>query len=399
MNILVVNPGSATLKFNVYQTNGKIFNSLIYGHISLLGENAVIKIQTPTTKIKETCKVYRHEEGIKLFMQIFQAKYPQNLDCISFRVVHGGNFTEPQEVKSTKKVVFQLAQTLTKAHADGLIKTVEFFQKYYLNTPQYFDFDTIFHQTMPEKNKLYPLPLNLSQDLNIKKFGFHGLSHQYIANRAKTLFGNNQIIISCHLGSGSSISSIVNGKSYDNSMGLTPTAGVMMSTRSGDIDPSIITYIQNELKLKPNKIDELLNKHSGLLAISSDSDCKRIEDRMHAGDPKAKLALDMLINSYVKEIGKQIFQLGNKIKPDLSNLKIIFTAGIGENSAYIRSQVISHLSFLGIKLDEKLNQNLTTNEQKISHLKSTAEVWVIPTNEELVVAQDTFNYLKNNQKI
>lgn len=403
MEILVVNAGSSTIKFNVFELkNEDNIKSIARGHVSKLDtEKAMLRFMLPDREQKIEIPMFNHAQAIAKFMEMLSTVLPlEEIDCIGYRVVHGGSYTEVQDTFKTKKEIYKVAHKFTKAHADGLINTVDYFTKVYSNIPQYFDFDTLYHmQTMAPEHYCYALPQDKCKALGIRKYGEHGLSHQYIAQHSAKIFGKNQAVISCHLGSGSSISCIYNSKCVDNSMGLTPLAGVVMSTRCGNIDPSTITYMMKEYNLSPDEMDDIMNLQSGLKGICGDGDMQIVVDRMKKGDKQAKLAFDVTLNSYVKYIGGKIAQIGDKIKTNFSNLKIVFTAGIGEFSPVVRKAVIDKFSFMGIKLDKKLNNSKEKCDRKISAKDSKVEVWVLPTNEEIVVAQDIYRYLKKYKKI
>lgn len=394
MNILVVNAGSSTIKFNLFEVkNAESFVSLARGVASNIGNNSSkFKFFAGGEEIIEQVLIATHEQGVELFLEHLKgANF--GFDYIAYRVVHGGGYTQVQDVFRTKENVFFIAHKFTKAHADGLIKTVNYLVEKCPHIPQYFDFDTLYHiRTLKPEHYIYALPQDKCRELGIRKYGEHGLSHQYIAEHSTELFGKGQAVISCHLGSGSSISCIYDGKCIDNSMGLTPLAGVVMSTRCGNIDPSTITYMMKEYKLSPDEMDNIMNLQSGIKAICGDGDMQKVIERMEGGDKDALLAFKVTINSYVKSIGGKLLQLGDKIKPDLSNLKIVFTAGIGENSPLVRKCIIDKLKFMGIKLDKKLNNNHKSGDFKISS-SGKAQVWILPTNEELVVAKDVYKHL------
>lgn len=394
MKILVVNAGSSTIKFNLFNViNKENINSLARGHVSRLEtEYAMLKFSANEVEQKISIPMFTHAKAIEKFMQMLESVLPiKEIDCIGYRVVHSGKFTEIQDAFKTKEEIYNVARKFTKAHAQGLINTVEYFISSYPKLSQYFDFDTLYHlKTMAPEHYIYALPQDKCKKLGIRKYGEHGLSHQYIAEHSAKLFGSNQAVISCHLGSGSSISCIYDAKCIDNSMGLTPLAGVVMSTRCGNIDPSTITYMMKEYNLTPDEMDDIMNLQSGLKAICGDGDMQRIIERMENGDNEALLAFNVAVNSYVKSLGGKIVQMGDKILPNLTNFKIVFTAGIGENSPLIRKKIIDKLAFMGIFLDDNLNNATINGDHKISAIDSKAEVWVLPTNEEIVVAQDIY---------
>lgn len=399
MKILVVNPGSSTIKFNIFEMSLDNIKSVLRGVASNINaQNSLLKLMVDKIQSVESIDFENHAHAIKEFMCRAEKIIRINdIDCVAFRVVHGGGYTQVQDVATTKENIFSIAKRFTKAHVDSLIETVEYFALQYPKKPMYFDFDTLYHiKYLQPEQYTYALPQDKCKELGIRKYGEHGLSHHYIASRSVKLFGLNQAVISCHLGSGSSISAIYNGECIDNSMGLTPIAGVVMATRCGNIDPSTITYMMKEYNLSPDQMDEIMNLHSGLKALCGDADMKKVIEKMQNGDSQAELAFKVAINSYIKSIGSRILQLGDKIKPNFSNLKIVFTAGIGENASLVREKVCEKFAYLGVKIDKNANDNYAGGDCKISSNSSGAEVWILPTNEELIVAQDVYKYLKNN---
>jgi len=404
MNILVINPGSSTIKFNLFNVQSQDnFVSLASGVFAKInGENSKFKIKTQNQKLQENVPTLDHKSAcqrmIDLLKQHCENEFSQ-IDIVAYRVVHGGDFGEIQNAQTCKEKIFEIAGELTRAHCFGLRETVDFMMNAMPSTQHYFDFDTLFHiGTMKPEYYVYALPWNLCQKHKIRKYGEHGLSHKYISLHSKKIFGDGQVVISCHLGSGSSISCIDDGICLDNSMGLTPLAGVVMSTRCGNIDPSVITYLMKKENITPDQMDDIMNLQSGLKGICGEGDMATIVQKMQNGDKQAELAFDVAVNSYVKSIGGKILQVGDKIKSDMSNLKIVFCAGIGENSPLVRQKIVDKLKFLGIELDDKLNEQIIERDTKISSCNSSAEVWVLPTNEEIVVAYDVFEHLQNQTK-
>lgn len=402
MKILIVNPGSSSLKFALFEGEKKRKLRLITkGVVERIGiDNSFIVVNVNGEKIKFDIAFNNHKQAVDKLIEILKSDLikevqdERDIDVIGFRVVHGLDFLTPIEVRQNKKEVYEIAKNLTKAHYDGLVKTVEAFDNLPVSIKQYFDFDTIFHtKTMNEETYTYALPLELCEKYKIRKYGAHGLSNQYIARRMKEINKKNKVIICCHLGSGSSITAIIDGKSYDNSMGYTPVAGVVMATRCGDIDPSIVTKLMSD-DSGAEQVDEIMNLKSGLYGICGLSDFRDIEERAKKGNKKCKLALNVAIDSYAKEIGKMIATVGDKIKPDLTNLDIVFTGGIGENSAFVREAIFKKLHYLGIKIDKKLNERTNRSpETLVSTKTSKVNVWVIPTFEELSICYNLFDLL------
>jgi acetate kinase len=255
-------------------------------------------------------------------------------------------------------------------------------------------FDTAFHQTMPVKSYLYPIPMSLYRKHKIRRYGFHGTSHEYVSLRAAAFLGkslNELKMITCHIGNGASCAAIINGQTLDTSMGLTPLEGLMMGTRSGDLDPAIVPYTMEKEELTLNEVNSMLNKHSGLMAISGiSSDMREVEQAISEGDKNAKLAFEMYEYRLRKYIGAYTAAMNGV---DV----LVFTAGVGENSVLLRQTVCKQLTFFGVDLDKERNQTISSDERRISASGSRVEVLVIPTNEELMIARETYR-LVNNEK-
>ena len=242
-------------------------------------------------------------------------------------------------------------------------------------------FDSSFHQTMPPKAYMFGIPYEYYEKYSIRRYGFHGTSHRYVSGRYKELTGGVRSLITCHMGNGSSISAIKDGKVVDTSMGLTPLDGFIMGTRCGGIDPSVVTYVMNKEGFTPDQMSNLMNKKSGFLGISGvSSDCRDIKDAAAAGNPRAQLTLDMLIYQVKKVIGGYAAGMGGIDA-------LVFTGGIGENDAAIRAAICSDMEYMGLTIDEKANN--TRSEARISIPGAKVDVWVIPTNEEILIARDT----------
>ena len=280
---------------------------------------------------------------------------------------------------------------LAPLHNPANLKGVDAITKLLPNVKQVAVFDTAFHQTMPKKSFMYGLPHELYTKHGVRRYGFHGTSHRYIANRVKELLGedNSKRIISCHIGQGASIAAVKDGKSIDTSMGFTPLAGIPMGTRSGDIDPSIIKFLMDKEGLSIEEVDNILNKKSGALGVSGVSaDFRDVESAAKEGNKRAKLALDANAYQTAKVVASYMATLGGA---DV----IAFAGGVGENGQATRSDICKYLEFAGVKIDENLN-DVKGEERKISTEDSKVQVWIIPTNEELMIARDTKNIVENN---
>jgi acetate kinase len=301
------------------------------------------------------------------------------LSCIGHRVVHGGaRFIEPTRINPSVKEGIRQVIPLAPLHNPANLEGIELMESFFPDVPQVAVFDTAFHSTLPEQVKTYPLPLGWRQK-GIQKYGFHGISHQYCAGRATELLPKASRLINCHLGNGASLCALLNGKSIDTTMGMTPLEGLMMGTRCGSIDPGLIFYLLREHHMSPQELDYLLNFESGLKGIGGHSDMR---DLMGRGDEQAALAIEMYVYRLKAFIGAFASSLGGVDA-------LIFTAGIGENSAEIRHKACEGLGYLGIKLDEAKNKNCRP-DMDIATSDSPCRVLVIHTQEEWMIAKNCF---------
>ena len=309
------------------------------------------------------------------------------ISAVGHRVLHGGKFFSDsiiinEEVKDVIKACFELGPLHNPANLIG----IEACEKIMPNTPQVAVFDTAFHQTMPAKAYMYGIPYEYYDKYNIRKYGFHGTSHSFVSKRAIEIAGldkDNSKVVVCHLGNGASISAVENGKSIDTSMGLTPLEGLIMGTRSGDIDPTVIQYIAHKENKTLEEVLNILNKKSGVLGLSEySSDFRDILKRAGEGEEKATLALDAFVYRIVKYIGSYIAAM-NGVDA------IAFTAGLGENNAKVRNMICSSLAYVGVELDQAANEEAAGVEKIISSANSKVKVMAIPTNEELAIARET----------
>ncbi|WP_079910439.1 acetate/propionate family kinase [Paenibacillus sp. 32352] len=403
MKILVINAGSSSLKFQLYNMENE--EVLAKGKVERIGMDSAIVCYEPagSSEVREVSEILEHTTAIrKVLEMIAHPKYGvlesiQEIQAVGHRVVHGGeSFTGSvivdENVKREIRNLFDLAPLHNPAHMLG-INAVE------ANMPevtQVVAFDTAFHQTMPRGSYLYPIPMVLYKKHKIRRYGFHGISHAYVSERAAELVQKplEQLkLISCHIGNGASCTAVLNGRSFDTSMGLTPLEGLMMGTRSGDIDPAIVPFAMGKEDLTLSEVNSMLNKHSGLMAISGiSSDMREILDAMKEGDRNASLAFDMYEYRLRKYIGSYAAAMNGV---DV----LVFTAGVGENSAALRQAVCRNLTFLGLELDEKANEQRSNEERIISTEQSRVQVLVIPTNEELVIARDTHQLLLNSRNV
>lgn len=391
--ILAINAGSSSLKFQLIQMpEEKILSKGLVERIGL--PNSIFTLEVNDKKDKTVEDISDHEDAVKQLMEKLTSNgIIESLDdiaAIGHRVVHGGErFTDSviinDEVMKEIKEVSELAPLHNPANLTG----IRAFQEILPKVPMVAVFDTAFHQTMEEKSYLYSLPYEYYEKYGIRKYGFHGASHKYVSERASELLGiplNQLRLISCHLGNGASIAAIQNGKSIDTSMGFTPLAGVTMGTRSGNIDPALIPYIMEKTGQSAVEVLNVLNKKSGMLALSGfSSDLRDIEQQAETNE-RAELALEVFASRIHKYLGSYAARMSGVDA-------IIFTAGVGENSDVIRAKVLTGLEFMGVYWDPSLNK-IRGKETFINYPHSPVKVIVIPTNEEVMIARDTVRLAK-----
>ncbi|WP_277678601.1 acetate kinase [Gracilibacillus dipsosauri] len=387
--ILAINAGSSSLKFQLIEMPKETV--LAKGLIERIGiDNSVFTIEYKETKDQVTEDIENHEKAVKLLLDKLTStgviSSLDEIDGVGHRVVHGGEkFND--SVLITDKVIKEIEEVsdLAPLHNPANLTGIHAFREVLPHVPAVAVFDTAFHQTMPEQAYLYSLPYEYYQDYGIRKYGFHGTSHKYVSERAAEMMGvplNQLRLISCHLGNGASIAAIENGKSIDTSMGFTPLAGVTMGTRSGNIDPALIPYIMEKTGQTAAEVMNVLNKKSGMLALSGfSSDLRDITDRASDGDGRAELALQVFAERIHKYIGSYAARMHGVDA-------IIFTAGVGENSVTIRERVLQGLEFMGVYWYPSLN-NIRGKETFVNYPHSPVKVIVIPTNEEVMIARDT----------
>jgi acetate kinase len=388
-NILAINAGSSSLKFQLLQMPEEQVTAK--GQIERIGlSDSVFTMKTKQGRIEKSQDIRSHTEAVTLLLGMLISEGVvcslDEINGIGHRVVHGGEiFSDSVLINEEVIATLQDLSNLAPLHNPANIVGIKEFAKVLPNVPTIAVFDTAFHQTMPESSFLYPLPYEYYEKYGIRKYGFHGTSHKYVTERAAALL-NRQLedtrLISCHLGNGASIAAVEGGMSLDTSMGFTPLAGVTMGTRSGNIDPALIPYIMEQTGKSVEEVLEVLNKQSGMLAISGfSSDLRDIEIEASKGNSRAQLALDVFADRIHKYIGSYAARMGGVDA-------IIFTAGIGENSNVIRQKVLEGLEFMGVYLDPDLN-NIRGREVHISFPYSPVKILVIPTNEEVMIARDT----------
>ncbi|MDR3584101.1 MAG: acetate kinase [Desulfosporosinus sp.] len=397
MKILVVNCGSSSLKYQLMDMITK--ESVGVGLVERIGlEGAVLTHRTASGE-KEviTTDLPNHTVAIELVLKVLVSpvygavKDLNEISAVGHRVVHGGeNFATSAIIDDAVMQAIRDCIELAPLHNPPNIAGIEACQKLMPGVPQVAVFDTAFHQTMPDYAYLYGLTYELYEKYKIRRYGFHGTSHKYVSQRAAALLGKpaeELKIITCHLGNGSSITAIKGGKSIETSMGFTPLQGLLMGTRSGDLDPAIVTYIMRKENLNSDQIDNFLNKKCGVLGISGvSSDFRDIGEAAEQGNYRAKLALEIFAYQAKKYIGSYAAAL-NGVDA------IIFTAGIGENSYSIRAAICDNLSYLGVNVDQEKNK-VRGVEVDVSETNAACRVLVIPTNEELMIALDTYELTK-----
>ncbi|MDT2425640.1 acetate/propionate family kinase [Enterococcus avium] len=390
--IMSINAGSSSLKFQVFDMPEETL--LVKGLFERIGleEEMGFSYSLKEAKVKTTIKGKTHEEAIEFLLHFLLERNVltslQELAGVGHRVAHGGeDFKKSSLVDQDALQKIKALGKLAPLHNPVNVVGIEALQKDLPDCPQVAVFDTSFHQTMEAKNYIYPLPYRFYEEDSVRRYGFHGTSHQFVASEAANCLEKpleSLKIISCHLGNGASICGIKDGKSVITSMGFTPLAGLMMGTRCGDIDPSIIPFLQNEKNLSANDMDKLMNGESGFKGITGfSSDMRDIITEAEKGNDRAKLALDMFASRVKQTIGAYAAELDGV---DV----LIFTAGIGENSSVIREMVCENLTFLGIELDPQMNQK---NNRRISTETSKVEVLVVETNEELMIVRDTYHLI------
>ncbi len=387
MKILSVNAGSSSLKFQLYEMPEE--KVLISGLMERIGVgNSFYTIKVDGQKIKKEVELNNHEQAFEVLVKELEennvVKSLDEIKGIGHRVVQGGDYFDKtvvidDEVLSKIEELSSLAPLHNPAAATGIKAAMEVFP----NAVQTAVFDTAFHQTMPKENYLYALPYEWYENYKVRRYGAHGTSHKFVSERMNEILGRtNTKLITCHIGNGASVSAVVNGKCLNTSMGLTPNAGLIMGTRCGDIDASIIPYVMEKTNMTPKEMDNAINKQSGLLALSrKSSDSRDIEEGIAQGDENCILAQKMYVRRIVDYIAKYYVEMEGCDA-------IVFTAGIGEKAIDTRRDIINELGVLGVTLDEEAN-NVKSEERLISTKDSKIECWIIPTDEELMIARDT----------
>lgn len=393
MKILVLNCGSSSIKYKLY--NMHTYDVLAEGAVEKIGlTGSFLKLKLPDgQKVMLEGEVLEHRAGIEYILGVLiSEKYGciktlNEIDAVGHRVVHGGEqFNESVLIDEEVTNMIEECIDLAPLHNPPNLKGIYAIDEMMPGTPQVAVFDTAFHQTLPDYAYFYPLPYSFYEKHNIRRYGFHGTSHRYVSKRVCEFLDvpyESQRIITAHIGNGASTAAIKNGESIDTSMGMNPVEGLMMGTRTGDIDPSVIAYVMEKEHLGVQGVSTLINKFSGILGISGiSSDMREIIDAIARGDERAKLALNMYNYRIKKYIGSYTAVLGGL---DI----LVFTGGVGENFVAMRKAVCDNMEYMGIELDDDLNAATQSREAVISKPTSKVKVVVIPTDEELTIAQDT----------
>ncbi|MEG1631639.1 MAG: acetate kinase [Hydrogenoanaerobacterium sp.] len=393
MKVLVINAGSSSLKYQLIDMSDE--SVLAKGNCERIGIGGQIGHSTSDgRKVEKTLNFPTHKEAFMAVVDMLTAGEGKVIDsvkeisAIGHRVLHGSEVYKTSTLVTDKVIddimsFKELGPLHNPPQAIAMRACQEVFGK---ETPMVAVFDTSFHQTMPPKAYMFGVPYEYYKKYSIRRYGFHGTSHKYVSRRYFKVTGKNPLgskIVICHLGNGSSLSAVMDGKVLDTSMGLTPLDGFLMGTRCGGIDPSVVTYIANKENKTPDEMSELMNKKSGFLGISGvSSDCRDLHTAADGGNERAKLALDMFVYQIKKFVGGYAAAMGGMDA-------IIFTGGIGENDVEIRGEICDNMQYLGLEVSEDLNKKASRHDAKFSLPSSKVEAWVMPTNEEIMIARDT----------
>lgn len=395
MKLLSINAGSSSLKFRLYEMPAE--DLIMKGTFERIGlEDSFYSTRYNGEKKEVNTTIKDHKEAVALLLKVLvdsgAVKSLDEIEAVGHRVVHGGN-KYSRSVLVTDKVIAEIERIsdLAPLHNPGALKGIYAFKESIPNAKMVTCFDTAFHQTMDEATYLYAIPYEWYVKYDVRKYGFHGLSHKFITEKMTDMLGKKPNLIICHIGNGGSVTAVKEGKCIDTSMGFTPNAGIMMGTRSGDVDYSIISYIMKKEERNLEWVENRLNKYSGLEGIAGMSDLRDIDRAFEAQEGKVILAIDMYTNRIVDYIARYYVKLKGKVDA------IVFTAGGGENDSIIRGETIKKLEALNVKLDEEANNNTIVRkgvEGIISSKDSAIPVYVLATDEELMIARDTYNLAK-----
>lgn len=399
MKILVLNCGSSSIKYALYDMDDR--SVMAQGGIERVGmEGAFVKVKLPNGE-KRTIEhdIPEHTEGVKLIFSLLTdkaigaIKSLEEIDAVGHRMVHAGEkFAHSVVIDDEVIKAYEECIDLAPLHNPANLKGVNAVRSLMPNMPQVGVFDTAFHQTMPKHAFMYALPYELYEKYGIRRYGFHGTSHRYVSARACEYLGldyEKQRIITCHIGNGGSVAAIKNGKCIDTSMGLTPLEGIMMGTRSGNVDAGALVYLQKKLGLSADELSDLLNKKSGMLGISGiSSDMREVREAAENGNERAKLAISMYTYCIKKYVGAYAAAMGGC---DI----IVFTAGVGENQDIVRELVCTDMEYMGVEMDVEKNSKIRAEEAILSMPESKVKIVLIPTDEELMIASDTMSLVTN----
>ncbi len=395
--VMSVNAGSSSFKFQVFEMPEE--NVLAQGNVERIGlENSIFGMKFDGNKIEEVCDIPDHAVAVQKIMDALVDNHIVNqledIQAIGHRMVHGGEYFDHSVLESEDAINKFIELTdLAPLHNPAGLLGYRSFKKALPNASHTFVFDTAFHQTMPKENYLYAIPYEYYEKDKVRRYGMHGTSHLYLTQRYAQITGKkleDVNIVTCHLGNGGSITAVKNGKSFKTSMGFTPLAGIMMGTRCGDIDPAILVFLQKKYGYDYEEIDNLLNKKSGLLGVSGvSSDSRDVEAAAAQGNERAILAQKMFASRVIETVSGYIGLMGGADA-------IIFAGGIGENAWSYRKAICDGLSVFGVDVPDELNIGVRAKEAKLSSDNSKMEVWLLPTNEELVMARDAYKDLMEN---
>ncbi len=395
--VMSVNAGSSSFKFQVFEMPEE--KVLAQGNVERIGlENSIFGMKFDGNKIEEVCDIPDHAVAVQKIMDALVDNHIVNqledIQAIGHRMVHGGEYFDHSVLESEDAINKFIELTdLAPLHNPAGLLGYRSFKKALPNASHTFVFDTAFHQTMPKENYLYAIPYEYYEKDKVRRYGMHGTSHLYLTQRYAQITGKkleDVNIVTCHLGNGGSITAVKNGKSFKTSMGFTPLAGIMMGTRCGDIDPAILVFLQKKYGCDYEEIDNLLNKKSGLLGVSGvSSDSRDVEAAAAQGNERAILAQKMFASRVIETVSGYIGLMGGADA-------IIFAGGIGENAWSYRKAICDGLSVFGVDVPDELNIGVRAKEAKLSSDNSKMEVWLLPTNEELVMARDAYKDLMEN---
>ena len=395
MKILVVNAGSSSLKYQLFDMEtGEV---LAKGNCERIGIDGVITHKRPGKEdYKSSADLVNHKAAIELVLKLLCDKElgvisgVDEIGAVGHRFAHGGEIRKSSILGEDEIKYLESIVEINPLHGPPAISGFKACKAVMPNIAHVGVFDTSYYSSMEEKAYIYPIPYELYEKYKIRRYGFHGTSHRFVCSKVCELIGKKDAkIVTCHLGNGSSITATVNGKAIDTSMGFTPQEGVPMGTRSGTIDPTVVSYIMKKEGISPDEVEKLLNSKSGLLGVSGvSSDCRDITEAANGGNKRAALAMEILVHYIKKIIGSYVAEM-NGIDA------LVFTAGIGENDRLVRQNVCRDMSYLGIELDEEVNLNCPRGEAvDLSKKGAKVKTFVIPTNEEYMIALDTYNLAK-----